>query len=101
MADRGHLGAIEELRGPEMPEVLEYLLDWFEELAMARGMGMSGWDPIGYTDIMNWSLLTDRQLQPYEVRGLIVLDSTSRFPGEGSKIEEPEEKPDISWPGAK
>jgi len=80
-----------------MPEVLDYLLDIFEELAMARGMGMSGWNPIGYTEIMSWCYLTGIQLGPHEVRGLIALDAASRFPGE-IDAEEQEAKPDISWP---
>lgn len=97
VAAQGHLGAIEQLEGPEVPEVLDYLLDYFEELALVRGMGMSGWDPIGYTEIMSWCHLTGTNLAPHEVKGLIALDAASRFPGE-REIEEPEEKPDISWP---
>ncbi len=83
-----------------MPEVLDYLLDIFEELAMARGMGMSGWDPIGFTEIMSWCYLTGIQLGPHEVRGLVALDAASRFPGE-IDVEEQQEKPDISWPEKK
>jgi hypothetical protein len=100
-ADRGHLWSIAQLDGPEVPEVLYYLLEYFEELALVRGMGMSGWNPIGYTEIMSWCQLTGRALDPHEVSGLVAMDAASRFPGEVDTEDVVVEERQSDWPASK
>ena len=97
LAKKGHSEAIEALDGPEFPEVLDYLLVCYEELAVSRSVGMSGMNPISYSDIMAWSALLDYPLEPYEVSGIIALDSASRFPGKLEDDDDPEERVDASW----
>ncbi len=97
LAKRGHQGAIDALEGPEVPDVLDYLLGAFEELAVARGSGMNGMNPISYSDIRSWSSLMDFPLDPHEVLGIIALDSASRSPGEPEGDDDEEERVDAAW----
>ncbi len=103
LAARGHLGAIETLDGPEVPEALDYLLGYYDELALSRSAGMSGLDPIRYVDIEAWSRLMDMTLEPYEVEGLLQIDMATRFPGkvedEAKDMDEP--RVDPPWPERK
>lgn len=69
--------------GPDIPEEIEYLWDWFQELERVRGVTEAGLCPIGYTEIDAWRRLTGRVLRPHEVEGLVVLDLATRFPREG------------------
>lgn len=71
-----------KLVGPEFPEPMRYLWDWYHELAAGRGVGMSGLLPIAYQDIDAWSRLTGHAVTPVEVRALMTLDAVFRHPGE-------------------
>jgi hypothetical protein len=75
-ADRGSVTAAEELAGPELPEALGYLWDWFSELDGVRTFnGMNGHpEPITYQAIDAWSRLTGRGPTPEEVQALVLID---------------------------
>jgi hypothetical protein len=70
------------LDGPDIPEEIEYLWAWFNELERVRGVTEAGLSPIGYTEIDAWRRLTGRVLRPHEVEGLVALDISTRFPRE-------------------
>lgn len=79
-ARAGVAKAIAQLAGPELPEALSYLWDWFQELDMARPLTMEGPAAFTYGMIADWARLTDRHPSPEEVRGLFLLDLTLRHP---------------------
>jgi hypothetical protein len=68
------LGA-EWLIGPLCPPPLRYVLEWFLELAAARGSSGFGISPLSFTEIKAWSELTGRRLSAAEVRLLRALDA--------------------------
>ena len=68
------------LDGPPMPEELRYLREWVQELYGRSGVGAVGVNPLTYTTIMDWAVLTDRSVQPHEVQALMALDAVMRFP---------------------
>lgn len=41
---------------------------------------MSGANPLTYTTIMDWAVLTDRTVLPHEVQALFLLDAVMRNP---------------------
>lgn len=57
----------------ELPPLLEYVWDWFQELAGRRTMGMAP-NPITHADVLAWSRVTDRDVTPWEVQLLLRLD---------------------------
>tara|TARA_R110000744_G_scaffold154666_2_gene269741 strand:- start:1832 stop:2092 length:261 start_codon:yes stop_codon:yes gene_type:complete len=69
-----------ELEGPGVPDLLGYLLEWFHELAAARGSGMNGFNPIGFAEIEAWARLTGRTPSALEVGALMRMDFESRHP---------------------
>lgn len=79
-AKRGAQSAVEALRGPEMPEALEYLWDWFLELDRTRTAGMNGPDPLTYPVIESWARLTQRAPTPADVSLLLDMDAVMRHP---------------------
>lgn len=63
-------GKWQEALHPEPPpEVLAHVWDWFLELHLARVDG-----PITYPDIAEWSRLTGRAVEPWEVDLLKQMD---------------------------
>lgn len=76
------------LEAPDFPECLDYLLGYYDELAISRSAGMSGLDPIRYADIEAWQSLMDISLEPHEVEGLLQIDMATRFPGKAEEDEE-------------
>lgn len=69
-ARRGVAAAAAALAGPELPEHVAYLWDWYLELNAARAPGH-----LTYVDIDAWARLTGRTPDPDEVRGLLELDA--------------------------
>ena len=68
----------EALTGPEIPDEVAYLWQWFCELDLARRYGKLGPDPISYSEIGAWAALTDRQPLPHEVEALVMIDLAMR-----------------------
>lgn len=68
------------LEGPPFPESLDYLWDWWGELARTRTVGMAGPDPLTYPTIDAWARLTDRSPTTDEVDALLQLDAVARHP---------------------
>ena len=100
-ARMGNKKAIELLEGPELPDGMEYLWDWFTELNASRGLGvvmMSGThlrQPLTYEVIFGWAQLMDHEdIMPHEVRALITLDHVYLHPEAGEKEREAERKED-------
>lgn len=79
-AKRGDQLARAKLTPPPTPHAVSYLSEWFRELSIARGEGLSGPAPITYLHIDAWARLTDRRPAPHEVRALIALDHVWRHP---------------------
>ncbi|MBA3891944.1 MAG: hypothetical protein H0X64_15600 [Gemmatimonadaceae bacterium] len=79
-ASMGHRGSREKLARYELPEPVEYLLEWFRELAATRRVGMTGTEPLSYADIDAWARQTRRTPTSEEVQALIRLDGASRDP---------------------
>lgn len=96
-AASGHLGAIADLDGPGVPDALEYLLDYYEELAFSRGVGWSGMEPLTYSDVLAWCHLMDHFLEPHEVSALMAMDAASRFPGKVEREDEVREEKASDW----
>lgn len=80
-----------ELDGPECPECLLYLFEWFFEIG--RGRGSSGWgpNPLGYRDLAAWADLTGIRPTPLEVSMLMDLDR--QFMKSREKTNEAGKKP--------
>lgn len=72
--------AAQELAGPEVPEPLAYLWDWFVEMDRTRTSGVNGPDPLTYPIIESWSRLTGRSPSPLEVETILFLDVVVRHP---------------------
>lgn len=60
---------------PEIPDSAAHILSWFWQLNATRKSGMSGVDPIGYTEIGEWARLTRNDPSVEEVSILLDLDS--------------------------
>lgn len=65
----------EELRTPEAPVGLSYLLLLFNELASARNAGFSTPQAIGWAEMQAWAVLTEMPLSSFEARVLRLLDA--------------------------
>lgn len=57
-----------ELQTPELPESLAYLWGTFFQIRRTP-------DPLTYTELRNWSLMTKQELEPLEVETIMRLDS--------------------------
>lgn len=64
----------EQLRGPELPDCLAHVWQWFGDLSAARGGNGWGPNPIGYADVAAWAALTRRDPTAAEVDLLMALD---------------------------
>lgn len=64
----------EELNGPELPEMTEYLWQWFMELHIDRGFTETGPQTVSYQDIKAWADITHRAPRPGEVEAIKRLD---------------------------
>lgn len=74
-AKKGSARAIAAIfSGPQLPEALSYLWDWALELHGKSGVNMGGFNPLTYTTIVDWALLTGREIEPHEVDALLALD---------------------------
>ena len=64
----------EQLNYPSVPYELEYVWGWWVSLHATRSIGMSE-SPISYTEIQNWSTLLQINVNQFEVRCIIAIDS--------------------------
>lgn len=64
-----------QLRGPEPPEGVEYLIEWFHELGPCLSSGF-GPVPLTYAEIAAWSALRRIALAPWEVQAIRALSET-------------------------
>lgn len=60
----------------DLPAALEYVWDWFFEMANRRTSGMS-LNPITHADVLAWSRLTGRDVTPWEVQLLLRIDDAA------------------------
>jgi hypothetical protein len=59
---------------PPLPSALEYLWNWFQELASGRSGNGFGPDPLSWQEVLSWARLTGRRVSPAEVLVLKQLD---------------------------
>ena len=79
-----HLASVERQRGravarpeePEFPWGLEYLYGWFLELLPRRSHGGMSANPLTYTEVKSWAVMTQTPVLPWECRALMRLDDT-------------------------
>lgn len=64
-----------DLDGPPCDGSLLYLYRWWRELDDARSAGMNGPDPISYTELNAWAVLTHRSPSVDEVQTMRRIDS--------------------------
>lgn len=64
--------------GPQLPDGMAYLWEWWSELSAARGGGINGLNPIGYPDIDAWARLTSRDPDGEEVTAIMQVDAAFR-----------------------
>lgn len=64
----------DQLNIPPIPVELEYVWEWWLKLHSTRSVGMEECH-ITYTEIMNWSSLLKINIDPFEVRCIMALDS--------------------------
>ncbi|WP_441295852.1 phage tail assembly chaperone [Pseudomonas sp. NBRC 111135] len=57
-----------ELQTPPIPDELAYLLGVFFQIRRSP-------DPLTYTELRNWSLMTHQELEPLEVEAIMRLDA--------------------------
>jgi hypothetical protein len=78
-----HLRRVQEVTGKvpreladrvDLPGDFRYLWEWYLEIGLSRQHGMSGAQPLLYSEILAWSHLTGVRLQHWEVRALRALD---------------------------
>jgi len=71
-----------ELRGPECPDSLRFLLGWLYELHARSGVGMNGMNPLTWGTIGEWSRIMGITPDADEVRALFLLDAVLLNPAE-------------------
>lgn len=59
----------------EIPYFMQYIWEYFQELNMARGSSGFGPSTFTYTEIDAWARLTDRKLEPWEVKLIKNIDT--------------------------
>lgn len=74
VADRVGIENVPELDCGPFPDILGYMIDWWNELDAARRYTESGPCPISFTDIMDWKSLYSVEINAWEVRALRSLD---------------------------
>lgn len=67
------LAQIEE--SPEIPFYLEHIWQWFWQIHRGRTYGMSGPNPLTWTDIESWSNILQTEVRPIEVEIIKEIDS--------------------------
>ena len=65
---------IPELDGPDIPSPLAHVWGWFCELDQARTGNGFGANPITFSELQAWSMLTGNHPRPHEIRLLQKLD---------------------------
>lgn len=64
-----------DLDGPACPPELVYVLEWYGELAAARGSNGFGVSPISFSEIAAWSGLVGVRPTPFEIGVLRHVDA--------------------------
>ncbi len=89
-AARGNPVAIKALAEPEIPEAIEYLLDWSRELVGHSGEGVNGPAALSWDTLDAWARRTGRNPTDAECRALMLLDTAIRHPEIVDAMREPE-----------
>jgi len=63
-----------ELVAPEFPDIVSHVWEAFLDLHKGRSYGMSGGNPLTWTDIQAWCNLTGIVLSSWEVNTIKALD---------------------------
>jgi hypothetical protein len=76
LAKKGNKEAIKALDGPEAPEELGYLIDWYWQVVQGLREALT------WADVRAWAELTGRRPEPMEAEALMRVDVAMRHPGE-------------------
>jgi hypothetical protein len=76
LAKKGNKEAIKALDGPEAPEELGYLVDWYWQVVQGLREALT------WADVRAWAELTGRRPEPMEAEALMRIDVAMRYPGE-------------------
>ena len=66
---------IDQLHGPECPEALRYVWEWFCELSPRRARGFDGVGPISWPELHAWQISRRIQLTEQELDDLLAIDA--------------------------
>lgn len=61
--------------GPEIPLCIEHIWEWFWQIHKGRSSGMSGPNPLTWSDLYAWASLTGLQVRPIEFEIIKDIDS--------------------------
>lgn len=92
------IGMLED--APPFPYGLGYLWRWASELYGKSGVSQFGVNPLTYSTLHAWALLTSQWPTPWEVRALMKVDTALRR-GEGALQTEGTEGGDAGVPRSK
>lgn len=74
---------LDALNGPDYPEYLDELREWFRQLRRTRRYDMNGHAiAFTYPEIESWANLSRLTLAPCEIGALCRMDVADRFPDE-------------------
>lgn len=76
------------MEGPEFPEQLRYLWEWYKQQLYAQsGVNEHGFCPLTHTTIRHWAENMDEHPKPHEIEALLLIDKAYLFPGDPPKEE--------------
>ena len=76
------------LKGPEFPDALSYLWEWYLMLRMGLGEGPNGIAALSWVSLDAWARQSGNRPEPHEVGALFYLDTASRNPGVADEVTE-------------
>jgi hypothetical protein len=74
-SDMYNSALIELDEGPEIPYCIEHVWEWFWQIHKGRTNNMSGPNPLTWTDLLAWTVVTGIQVRPIEFEIIKEMDS--------------------------
>jgi hypothetical protein len=63
------------MKGSPYPAGFTYIWDYFSEISAGRQSGMNGSQPLSYTEILAWVVLTKRNVSAWDVEVIKSIDA--------------------------
>jgi hypothetical protein len=63
-----------ELDTPDIPEVLQYLMDWWQSLSLSRTNNGFGNNPLQYSEIEAWCRINGIKMERWELSCIRAID---------------------------